>query len=297
MKHQVPESMKFKRLCRRLGVTPAVAAGTLELLWIATQKEAPRGDIGKFSDEDIAIAVWWEGEPTELVNTLVETGWLDRHPTHRLLVHDWQDHAPRYVHGIVAKMGGFFTTEADSSDGLQSATTVGDVREQQRNLTKPIGAAPLNQTEPNQTQPNPTKAASAACSEPASPPSEPAVAEDPDDPVVMEFPVNGNKSRPLWALRRSKASEYRESFPGVDVRSELLKARQWCRDNPTKRKTAKGMPAFLTTWLSKAQNEAGRNQRGSPPPAHDPRNAVAVNEQTKALIRSGALSPYLDPKQ
>lgn len=137
MKHQVPESMKFKRLCRRLGVTPALAAGTLELLWIATQKEAPRGDIGKFSNEDIAIAVWWDGDPDELVQTLVETGWLDTHPVHRLLVHDWHDHAPRYVHGIVSKIGGFFTTDADNSAELQSATTVPDVRKEQRNLTKP----------------------------------------------------------------------------------------------------------------------------------------------------------------
>lgn len=55
----------------------------------------------------------------------------------------------------------------------------------------------------------------------------------------------------------SKLSEYRESFPGVDVIAEARKARQWCIDNPAKRKTARGMAAFLSRWFSKEQNRSG----------------------------------------
>lgn len=117
-------------------------------------------------------------------------------------------------------------------------------------------------TEHNTTE----QEASASCPEPASPASVLA----PVDEVVIEFPVNGDKSRPLWGLTRSKANEYAESFPGVDVKAELLKARQWCRDNAAKRKTARGMPKFLGAWLSKAQNESARNQRGSPDRASQP---------------------------
>lgn len=99
--------------------------------------------------------------------------------------------------------------------------------------------------------------ASATCSEPASPDS------PQDDPVVMEFPTNGKGSK-VWALRQSKVSEYLESFPGVDVDAELLKARQWCRDNASKRKTPQGMPGFLSRWLSKRQNAGEPISRGSP---------------------------------
>lgn len=137
MKHQTPETMKFKKLARRLGVRDYVAAGVLEMLWIATQKNAPRGDIGRWDNEEIAIAIDWEGNADELVDALVDCGWLDRCDQHRLVVHDWHVHAPRYVHGIVAKCGGFVTTVADCSEPLQSATIVPHCTEEQRNVTKP----------------------------------------------------------------------------------------------------------------------------------------------------------------
>jgi len=90
------------------------------------------------------------------------------------------------------------------------------------------------------------------------------VAERPASPplastVEMEFPCVGGK---VWPLTTAKASEYRESFPLVDVGSELRKALQWCRDNPNKRKTPRGMPAFLGRWLTKAQTEAEAKRAG-----------------------------------
>lgn len=99
--------------------------------------------------------------------------------------------------------------------------------------------------------------ASATCSEPAS------LVTLPDDPVVMEFPTNGKGSK-VYRLTASKVAEYVEAFPGVDVDGQLLKARQWCRDNPTKRKTPQGMPAFLARWLGKQQNAGDPISRGSP---------------------------------
>ena len=54
MKHVTPDLMKFKRLQRSLGESLRSTVGILELLWIATQKNAPAGDIGKFSDEEIS---------------------------------------------------------------------------------------------------------------------------------------------------------------------------------------------------------------------------------------------------
>jgi hypothetical protein len=82
-----------------------------------------------------------------------------------------------------------------------------------------------------------------------------------ESPIVLEFPCAG-KSPKVWHLRESKVAEYQSSYPGVDVLAECRMARQWCTDNPPKRKTAKGMPAFLTRWLSKAQN--GRLVNGTP---------------------------------
>lgn len=79
------------------------------------------------------------------------------------------------------------------------------------------------------------------------------------EPPMLEFPTNGPKKS--WNLTREKFSEYGESFPGLDVLAECRAALQWCRDNPTRRKTANGMAAFLGRWLSKAND---RKARGDP---------------------------------
>lgn len=90
MKHSTPDSMKFKKLQRRLGVSRKEVVGVLELLWIATQTNARRGDIGRYTNEEIAIECDWEGDPDHLIESLVESGWLDPCDRHRLVVHDWK---------------------------------------------------------------------------------------------------------------------------------------------------------------------------------------------------------------
>lgn len=82
-------------------------------------------------------------------------------------------------------------------------------------------------------------------------------------PPLLVFPTVG-KGPKEWNLTEAKLAEYQESFPGADVLAECRKARQWCVDNPTKRKTARGLPAFLTRWLGKAQ-DSGRAP-GAPAP-------------------------------
>jgi hypothetical protein len=72
---------------------------------------------------------------------------------------------------------------------------------------------------------------------------------------VYEFPIIGRDSqyRSWWLVAR-KIDEYRQSFPGVDIDRIFKAARQWCIDNPTQRKTCRGMPAFLTKWITRQQN-------------------------------------------
>ena len=77
--------------------------------------------------------------------------------------------------------------------------------------------------------------------------------------AVAEFPVVGNG---VWWLPGWKADEWREVFTGVDVPAEVNKALQWLRDNPSKRKTHRGMLRFLNQWIERAQNDAGRRQAG-----------------------------------
>lgn len=105
MKANTTELMKFKRLQRLLGESKRGVTGLLTLLWMETARQAPEGDIGKFSNEEIAILLDWEDDPDHLVLSLVETGWLDRSDPHRLVVHDWSDHCPNYIKGNLLRHG------------------------------------------------------------------------------------------------------------------------------------------------------------------------------------------------
>lgn len=70
---------------------------------------------------------------------------------------------------------------------------------------------------------------------------------------VLLFPVVGGEP---WPLFQAKVVEYQAVFQGIDVLAEVKKAYQWCVDNPTRRKTKRGMLRFLFGWLERAQNSA-----------------------------------------
>ncbi len=103
MKHGVADHPKLLAFARRAGLTRRDAVGLLELLWDYTATYARRGDLGRFTNSEIAAAVDWNGKPRLLIEALVNphgdgrSGWLDPHPECRFIVHDWPKHAPDYV--------------------------------------------------------------------------------------------------------------------------------------------------------------------------------------------------------
>lgn len=50
-------------------------------------------------------------------------------------------------------------------------------------------------------------------------------------------------------------------YPAVDVLQELRNMKGWLLTHPTKRKTKRGIKAFVNRWLSKEQDKGGRNGR------------------------------------
>lgn len=114
MKQGTVELLKFRKLVRRLGDSTRGVVGLLELLWAATAKQAPCGDIGRHSNEDIAELCDWDGEADALIEALVACGWLDVDETYRLVVHDWHDHAPGWVRAALMKRKQSFVTARSS---------------------------------------------------------------------------------------------------------------------------------------------------------------------------------------
>lgn len=110
MKRGTPDHPKVAMLCSLLNIRKFEAVGILEMLWHFTAKYAPQGDIGKYSDKAIAAAVDWQ-RPTgargvtpecKLSEALVEAGWLDSDPVHRLVVHGWEEHADQTLRRFLA---------------------------------------------------------------------------------------------------------------------------------------------------------------------------------------------------
>lgn len=119
-------------------------------------------------------------------------------------------------------------------------------------------------------------------SEPATPASEPVAVALPPELPILEIPCVGKGSK-SWPLTASKVAEWGDAYPGIDVVAECRKARQWCIDNPGRRKTFDGMTRFLGTWLSKAQNERGRG-----PPAGGTKSRGESQDQYAARLAATA---------
>lgn len=70
------------------------------------------------------------------------------------------------------------------------------------------------------------------------------------EPVALMFPVVGAHGSE-WGLTHRQIAEWAELFPNLDVPATMRAALAWARANPSKRKTASGMPRFLVSWLTR----------------------------------------------
>lgn len=90
---ELREHPKTKRLCRLLALPRPMVVGYLHFLWWWAYDYAPEGDLSPFTDEDIADAVDWDGDPGELMRALVQAGFVNE--DRRL--HDWADFAQKWI--------------------------------------------------------------------------------------------------------------------------------------------------------------------------------------------------------
>jgi hypothetical protein len=71
MKREALNHTKMKRLCRKLEIPLYQSVGIMETLWHLTASQHPQGDIGKLSDEDIAVSIDWRESGEKLVEALI----------------------------------------------------------------------------------------------------------------------------------------------------------------------------------------------------------------------------------
>ena len=168
----VPDHPKFHHLKSLLDCGRGEALGYLEALWHFCGKYTPQGDVGRYSDAQIEAWIEWRrGEPGSLIAALIASNWIEKSPTHRLIVHDWHDHADDATRlTLKRKRLDFVTRKGD---------TLATVSRQCPDSVPTVSGLPEPEPEP----------------EPVSPPSPP-----PGEPVVVSpsEPKPKRKPKPDW---------------------------------------------------------------------------------------------------
>ena len=231
---------KFKLLQRRLKEPNPCVLGLLEMLWISAHQAADP----IFCEGEVEAVCEWYGEEGILVAALLETKWLDNLGNGSVEIHNYWENCPRYVWDRARKKVERKKRPTKLSTDCADAST--DSKEMSHT------------TQPNPTQPNPTRPEEKKAS--AKPEADSAAAAE--DPTFLHFDCPGNQK--TFALKEAKVLEYENAYgEQINVRRELQRAAQWLRDNPTRKKTAKGMPRFLGAWLGRAVDSgrsAGRDR-------------------------------------
>lgn len=270
MKAGTESKLKFMGLKRQLRLPFWQVVGILEAIWHTTLRNAPDGDIGKLSNEDIAAAIEWDGDADELIAALVKSRWLDTDPAFRLIVHDWSEHCPNYLKGGYQNGHKKFADVAARERASEAAEARAKLPSQDTSLaTEPSylakgGASEGVATNPIQVNPSQSKAIQTndffgeAGNQP-SPPAKPPF--DPSSVVYPVFPcIIGKKNdAQTWELTEAFIGELAEAFPAVNAKVQCRSAHLWVMANLPKRKTADKMKDFLFSWMRREQNKGGSN--------------------------------------
>ncbi len=262
---------KFQRLARALG-SEALALGHLEFMWLVAYEN---GDPRLGDSADVEAAAHWTGKAGKLTKALLRAGgsgragFIESVPGNSgrgvFQVHDLEDHAPAYVQRRMERENARRKAGQSIRDLRAAAGRKGaEARWQADGKRPPDAMAGDGNRMANgfPRAPAPAPAPEEACAEP---PADAGAAAPPvpAEEVFRCMPVNGGTMQ--FEITKLMVAQWQESYPGVDVTKELLKAIQWCHDNPTRRKTARGARRFLGGWLAREQDR-GRRPAGSGPP-------------------------------
>lgn len=109
--------------------------------------------------------------------------------------------------------------------------------------------------------------------------------------VVITLPLNdGNQ----YLVLKTDVYTWEELYPAVNVQQELRNMKGWLIANKAKRKTRRGIPRFINSWLKKEQDKGGvlRGQSGKVQQVgsvHQERIAELAKEQPSPVMNHDAL--------
>ena len=96
--------------------------------------------------------------------------------------------------------------------------------------------------------------------------------------TMLMLPLNDGTSHHVTDV---DVGRYVELYPGIDVHQQLRNMLGWLESKPSRRKTSRGIKAFITSWLSRAQDRGG-NYGGNGTNSFE-----AEREQIRRVVREG----------
>ncbi|BAE74453.1 hypothetical protein SGGMMB4_02686 [Sodalis glossinidius str. 'morsitans'] len=79
----------------------------------------------------------------------------------------------------------------------------------------------------------------------------------PSEPVFISLPLNDGSE---FSVTEALVTEFESLYPAVDVRQELRNQRGWLLAQPRRRKTRRGIRRFVSGWMCREQDRAGRTR-------------------------------------
>ena len=103
-------------------------------------------------------------------------------------------------------------------------------------------------------------------------------------PTILTFPTVG--ASPSWPLSQKHIESWGEAYPALDVLGECRRALAWVQAKPDRRKTAKGMPAFLVNWFNRSTDRGGHARSSEDVPlTKAQRSSQAIDQAFDSLER------------
>jgi hypothetical protein len=246
---------KRKALKRNLGADGVLA---IEDLWSYATSERTNGVLDGMSAQDIADEVDYTSDAAMLVATLVDLRLLDS-DSGIYSLHDWADHQPWVAHTDERSAHARANAHIKHhKDGKHSAI---------------VAACPLcyQHADSMRTAPHSMRAACAPCA--PSPSPSPSISDlDHDlreekkavggaplvaataEPAIVSIPLNTGAEFPVT---QPDVDAWSKDYPAVNVSQALVQMRNWCLAKPERRKTKRGVKAFVVGWLGREQNRGG----------------------------------------
>jgi hypothetical protein len=244
--HDHPKTVETAIRC---GITREQVVGHISRLWLWMRKYRPNGGLQGLSDSMLAEASGWKGDPAEWSSVLYAVGFVKSMPAtaRRPMV--------PYLSGWSERNG---RNIAESTRNRCRSKTV--------SRANPAGIPQVSRTNPapqdrqdrqDRTEKTPDSPALALTGD-TGPPLRPV--------HVFACVGNGPKTYPVTEVDMEC---WKLAYPAVDVLGEIRRMDAWLHANRKNRKTAEGMPRFVTRWLGKAQNQARPTIRAAPPDPTD----------------------------